>query len=174
MTSVVGLDLSLTATGIATDDGVTRIRTRPDEFNNPEERRHHIAVLATDPNLIFSDTRRCLFVVEDVPTHAAHAIVPLAMLHGVVRNELDDWSHPFALMTPPALKKLATGKGNANKTEVVVAARDRLGYDGTDDNEADALWLREAGRQWLGISDVKLPKAHLTALEKVDWPEVGE
>ena len=39
------------------------------------------------------------------------------------------------------IKTHATGKGNANKAQVIEAARERLGYQGNDDNEADALWL---------------------------------
>ena len=36
------------------------------------------------------------------------------------------------------IKRHATGKGNANKDAVIAAVRD-LGFDPTDDNEADAL-----------------------------------
>ena len=38
------------------------------------------------------------------------------------------------------IKKHATGKGNASKTEVIDAMR-ALGHPVTDDNEADALAL---------------------------------
>lgn len=38
------------------------------------------------------------------------------------------------------LKKFATGRGNANKDEVIAAARER-GYNPQDDNEADAIML---------------------------------
>ena len=38
------------------------------------------------------------------------------------------------------IKKHATGKGNAGKTEVIAAMR-ALGHPVTDDNEADALAL---------------------------------
>jgi len=39
------------------------------------------------------------------------------------------------------IKKFATGKGNAGKPLMISAACLKLGYPGTDDNEADALWL---------------------------------
>ena len=39
------------------------------------------------------------------------------------------------------IKKFATGKGNANKLAMINAAKLKLGYQGEDDNEADALWL---------------------------------
>lgn len=41
------------------------------------------------------------------------------------------------------IKKHATGKGKASKQEMVDACRDRLGIEPQDDNEADALWIRE-------------------------------
>jgi len=39
------------------------------------------------------------------------------------------------------VKKFATGKGNAKKPEMIAAAQEKLGYEGNDDNEADALWM---------------------------------
>ena len=44
------------------------------------------------------------------------------------------------------LKKYATGKGNAKKPDMLAAARTKLGYAGSDDNEADALWLLQYAR----------------------------
>ena len=38
------------------------------------------------------------------------------------------------------IKKHATGKGNAGKDEMIIAAKSR-GHDPKDDNEADALAL---------------------------------
>lgn len=49
------------------------------------------------------------------------------------------------------IKKIATGRGNANKAAVVSAAQTELSYTGDDDNEADALWLYELVCQELGI-----------------------
>ena len=40
------------------------------------------------------------------------------------------------------LKKYATGRGNAKKPEMIEAAR-KLGFDPKDDNEADAILIRE-------------------------------
>ena len=40
-----------------------------------------------------------------------------------------------------AIKKFATGNGIAKKEMMIAAAKDKLGYNGDDDNEADALWM---------------------------------
>jgi len=47
------------------------------------------------------------------------------------------------------LKKFATGSGRANKDDMIDAAR-RAGYGPQDDNEADAIWLREYAIMELG------------------------
>jgi Holliday junction resolvasome RuvABC endonuclease subunit len=44
------------------------------------------------------------------------------------------------------LKKFATGRGNAKKPEMIEAARVRFGYQGEDDDEADALALLHFAR----------------------------
>jgi Holliday junction resolvasome RuvABC endonuclease subunit len=49
------------------------------------------------------------------------------------------------------IKKFATGKGNANKQKMIEAAKDKLGYQGNDDNEADALWILELTKYDLNI-----------------------
>lgn len=46
---------------------------------------------------------------------------------------------------PSELKKLATGRGNATKDDVLAAACARYGAE--DENEADALWVLEWARQ---------------------------
>lgn len=48
---------------------------------------------------------------------------------------------------PTTLKKFATGRGNAPKGAMLAAARERLGYRGLDDNEADALWILAWARE---------------------------
>lgn len=47
---------------------------------------------------------------------------------------------PYAGVPVGTIKKFATGKGNAGKREMIVAAM-KDGLDTLDDNEADAYWL---------------------------------
>ena len=44
----------------------------------------------------------------------------------------------------------ATGKGSAGKPAMIKAAKDKLGYPGNDDNEADALWMLELAQSEYG------------------------
>ena len=75
------------------------------------------------------------------------------------------------LEVPPSfLKKYATGHGNAKKIEVVQAAWQRLDYEGTNDNVADALWLHQ-----IGLKMLKDPMAiELPAINTSTWSKLGE
>ena len=45
------------------------------------------------------------------------------------------------------IKKFATGKGNSGKPAMIQAAKEKYGYQGNDDNEADALHLYHLARE---------------------------
>jgi Holliday junction resolvasome RuvABC endonuclease subunit len=71
-----------------------------------------------------------------------HAGVDAAHAYGGFMAHLTAWCEhhqiPYQGVPVGTIKKHATGKGNANKDEMVAAAR-RLGHAPADDNEADAL-----------------------------------
>lgn len=103
----------------------------------------------------------------------AHA---LGELGGVVRLGLHRRGVPMLELAPKVRAKLATGKGNAGKEQVLAEAIRRLGYAGHSNDEADALWLLQAALihyQLPGgpnLPRVNLPKAHLDAITDVEWP----
>jgi hypothetical protein len=69
-------------------------------------------------------------------------------------------------VVPPAtLKTYALGVGRGDKTAMVVAARERLGFTGLSHDQADAYWLRAMGLDLLGSPLVVLPKTHRRALD---------
>ncbi len=51
---------------------------------------------------------------------------------------------PYRGVPVGTIKKLATGKGNANKAKMIEMARAVFGCEPKDDNEADALWCAAA------------------------------
>jgi Holliday junction resolvasome RuvABC endonuclease subunit len=73
-----------------------------------------------------------------------HAGVDAAHAYGGFMAHLTAWCEhhqiPYQGVPVGTIKKHATGKGNAGKTEVIHAIRAR-GFDPVDDNEADALAL---------------------------------
>ena len=161
---IVAFDLSLTATGVADEKGWATIKPkcsgvlRLGLLQSELARAAYGADLAVIEGYSFGSTGRSLFQIGE--------------LGGVVRLMLHDAEIPFVEVSPSSVKKYATGRGNAGKAEVLIAARERLAYPGTNDNEADALWLLEMARDHYGLTEPRVPKANREALVKIDWPEV--
>ncbi len=161
---IVGLDLSMTATGIALADGTTEtVKTKA-----TGDRR-----LVAIADAVRAVTAGCdMAVIEDLPTHAKSAGIT-GMVHGAVRAALIVAGVPYVLITPASVKKYATGKGNAGKPDMAVALFKRAGLEAGDDNQVDAYWLRAMGLDHYGQPCVQLPAVNRAALDAVkSWPEV--
>jgi hypothetical protein len=193
---ILALDLSLTATGVADETDVSTIRPRTtgmerlksvreqvlravhidgewgsyDEFgcSAPLDEDDH-ADLVVIEGYAFAGGGRKTKGGAGMPSHA-HA---LGELGGVVRLALWEAGVAYVDVAPASLKRYATGKGNAPKAEVMMAAGKRLGYDGHDDNESDALWLWHMAMDAYGCVVVKMPETHRVALAAVKWPELS-
>jgi crossover junction endodeoxyribonuclease RuvC len=176
---VVGLDLSLTATGVAVLDtdgvetGVVKTTGRKtDSAFQVVKRLQNIAGdvfrIAGDP---FGDD--CLAVIES-PGYASQtgSVHERAGLWWKVAGQCVHRGIPVATVTPAALKVYATGKGNATKDVVLASVIKRYSWvDITDNNVADAVVLMAMGARYLGIPiDSPMPQTHLRGLEKVRWP----
>ncbi len=163
---IVGLDLSLSATGVATDTGerIVKAPAGDDIIGRCITLAARIRDAAGDGPKVF--------VIEDLPSArlagAGSSVKSLGIMHGVVRLTLRQVGHTEMLVQPATLKKYATGKGNASKGEVLAAAIRRLGYGGADHNEADALWLRAIGHALFGEPLVELPAVHRAALDSIE------
>jgi Holliday junction resolvasome RuvABC endonuclease subunit len=161
---VLGLDLSLTGTGICLPDGTTfTVKTKTSEG---DRRLVHIAETI---RAVASDGVD-LAVIEDLPVHGKSAGIT-GMVHGTARTELIRAGIPYALIAPATLKAYATGSGTGDKTAMALAAFKRAGVEFADDNQCDAFWLRVAGLDWLGHPHIDLPKAQRDRLAKAKWPE---
>jgi len=77
-----------------------------------------------------------------------HAGVDAAHVYGGIRAHLqrlcEERGVPYCPIPVGTVKKLATGKGNADKDAMVAAAASQWGVQVEDDNEADALWIAAA------------------------------
>lgn len=168
--NIVGLDLSLTATGIATKDGPEVLTTKLKGCERLAWVRDQ--VLQRCLGMWSGGGVADLVVLEGYAYARANQAHQVGELGGVIRVGFHEAQVAFVEVAPSALKKYATGHGNAGKGEVLAAAIRRLGYEGHDDNEADALWLREMGLDWYGAG-TNVPVAHREALLKVEWPTLG-
>lgn len=168
---VVGLDLSLTGTGVAAADGTLRTIRSATTDDTVHLRVGRITDIAlTILKLIPEDT--ALIVIEG-PAYGQQAQAGVHLRAGLwwhIAYTLTRWRPDAHLIeaSPSTVKKLATGKGNATKPDMRMALFQRAGVDCRDDNQVDAFWLRQIGLQLLEAPDrLTLPATHMAALAKV-------
>jgi Holliday junction resolvasome RuvABC endonuclease subunit len=165
---VIGLDLSLTSTGVCLPDGTTyRIKTRAADG---DRRLLHIRDSIRDD---IADHRPHLVVIEDLPKHAMAAGIT-AKVHGAVLPELLDADVPYAYIVPATLKSYACDNGGADKSAMAAAAYLAAGAEFVDDrggDQCDAWWLRAAGHDWCGLPLFDMPQAQRDRLSKGKWPD---
>ena len=163
---VVGLDLSITATGIADHTGATRC------VGGKADRGDQRIVDIVDAVWAELDHGCDLVVIEDLAVHGPGGGMAAAQVMGAVKATLLRTRTPYALVPPSSLKKYATGRGNATKPDMAVALYKRAGLELGDDNQVDAAWLRFMGLDWLGFCPVIVPMVQRDVMLKVTWPEV--
>lgn len=176
MDNVVGLDISLTSTGIATWDGEYNVFTKPADFGHPMERYETIwaGILEVLVNDIYQqDQQEFVVAIEGYAfaKRSSHAHAQ-GELGGIVRQQLFQRGVPYVEIPPTSLKKFTTGKGNASKTDMVVSVSLRTGRAWTGkgaDDRVDAWALRQMTMAHLDNPDYDWPQAHRDALDKIDW-----
>lgn len=166
---LLALDLSLTASGYATvvtGESPAALGTITPKSRGEERLqsiRNRVLELARGADVV---------LVEGYAFGRANQAHQMGELGGVVRLALYEAGLPFVEVPPSLLKSYATGRGNAGKADVLVAAVKRLGYEGANDNEADAFWLLHMAADHYGAPWAQLPEAQRAALKKVVWPEI--
>lgn len=170
---VLSLDLSLTAAGWAKNEQVLAtpglyatgtLRSSASGVRRLQDLLNKVILLARGIELV---------VIEGYSFASVHQAHQLGELGGVIRLGLSQLQIPVVEIAPSVLKKFATGVGNAKKESVLAEAIRRLGFEGSDHNQADALWLLQIALTHYQLPGaVHLPKAQIEALGKVEWPPV--
>lgn len=165
MADVIGIDPSLAGTGIATDAESYTVVTKAGQADRLDV---IYTAVHTQATTCWDETR--LAVLEDLPKHA-HSAGLTGMAQGVVRLALIRAECPYLLVPPASLKKYATNNGNASKSDMRMAWFQRAGADVRDDNQVDALWLRQIGLALLDDpTAIVMPKVNRGALDKLELP----
>lgn len=180
--TVVGLDLSLTGTGLAfvggTPGGVTQVGTRlltsKPAGDDVSARADRLAELAG--GIVEWCVGADLVCIER-PAYSSNSgsVTDRAGLWWlVVARLIRGYEIPVVDVVNNHLKTYATGKGNAGKDAVLAETVRRYGHlvpTLADNNEADALQLAALGWHHLtGTPLVDLPQTHTRAIAAVRWP----
>lgn len=174
---VVGIDTSLTATGLASSEGWCRVIGYEDK-KRPITKLPHAARLMQMRRVLDAVVEGIgapdLAVIEGAAlSRAGGGAHERGWLWWRVYEYLVDAGIPVGQMLPNHRTHYATGKGTGQKTVVVdaVARRWPDWQTGGNDNAADAVVLLSAGRDWLGHPVAEVPKLHRAILDKAMWPD---
>jgi Holliday junction resolvasome RuvABC endonuclease subunit len=87
-----------------------------------------------------------IMIYERPAGRHASSVIHQAKLIAIMEEFCEEHDIDYRSYSATEIKKFATGKGNAGKPAMIQAAKDKYGYTGNDDNEADAIHLRELFR----------------------------
>ena len=190
---ILGIDPSLTSTGIARVDTEDRlvaqtwtITSKGTQADTLAQRRERLAMIAErhigDYAIGIGERgadlggRADLAVIENPAMSKNNN--GTSMLNGLwwlTVHRLYSLGVAVVAVQPNTLKKYATCKGNATKEAMVAAAIRRLPHVETGDqpDRVDALWLAAMGADAFGYPLVDLPASQRAALDGVQWPTRG-
>ena len=139
--SYLGLDLSLSATGVFVlrDDGTCRgfeINTDPKTYPDLLRRTKAIAEKILEE---MKDEKIDLTLMETYfMGQFANSVISLAVLGTMVRYRLLAGGYRYIEATPQQIKKFESGSGTSKKGNMVKNVFRNHGYDTSSDNIADA------------------------------------
>ena len=155
---VMGIDPSLTKTGIAHSDG--RITATKNKASDGDMR------LADIYSQVFNAAIHAdVAVIEDLPKHAMAAGIT-GMVQGVTRLALINSATDYVSIPPATLKKFASGKGNCDKAFMRQAWLELTGEDNPDNDQVDAAFLRQIGLHLVGLPTLDFPEDRLAAVSR--------
>ena len=138
MATILALDLG-TDTGWALSTGISGTQSfRPGRYDGGGMRYLRFRRWLDE---VYASTPFTEVAYEEVRRHAA---TDAAHVYGGLLGVLTAWCEerevPYQGIPVGTIKKHATGKGNASKSQIYASIR-QLGYSPCDDNEADAIAL---------------------------------
>ena len=163
---IMGLDLSLTSTGICMgDDNCVAYHSYDEDTDRLRDIRDFVIGLCIENDV------KCV-VMEGYSFGSRNRAHALGELGGVMKVAFDEAWIPYVVVPPTSRAKFATGRGNAGKAEVVsaVSFRTQRSWSGKGiDDRIDAWVLREMGLQRLGQSEYEWPVDNVKALDGIEW-----
>ena len=164
--SFVAFDLSLTSTGWATHEGTGTIQSKLKDVGRLDDISIQVLKILLSAKSPVVALEGYAFAKRSSHAHAQ------GELGGVIRLQLYQANIPYVEIPPTNRAKFATGKGNANKAEVVshISAKTGIVWSGSGaDDECDAWVLREMMLAKFGFSEYDWSADSMSALDKIDW-----
>jgi len=164
--ATMGIDLSLTSTGVSIGGVTASIRKTSRGVQRLLEVRNDLIYMAKEHSVDCVAIEHYSYASQNSQAHS------IGEMGGVMRITLYEAGIPFVEIPPTCRAKFATGKGNAGKPEVVsaISAITGIVWSGGDGSDrCDAWVLEEMLRYYLGLSERKWATANTDALKKVDW-----
>lgn len=168
---IIGLDLSLVATGLAQLDPVGIVGLRTIASSNrlrPEDR-----IVRIEDEVTAAMAGAELVVMEGLSFGSNDpSAQERAALHYIIRIGLHQRKVPFLVVPPSSLKKFTCGSGAAKKEMMIREVFRRWGVEAADNNQADAAALAYLGAGYLGqLDDLRKPQIEVLAkLRKTEVP----
>lgn len=171
MTRIIGLDLSLTSTGVALPDGTT-VTLRPQHVDPRGRRLNDLGGQLTP--LLAQWTPQVAVLEGHAPGGRGwRSRTYRAEWYGLALTMLQRFRVAVVEVAPAKLKLYATGHGRSEKPAMVAAA-ELAGASVRNDDEADAYLLRAFGRLVIDGVDLFHDDAQvarrLALADDVDWP----
>lgn len=152
----VGLDLSLTKTGIVItqEDGSVLysglVKSKPTGDSVIDETRRILKIaeeVVSKIDEMLPGENPAIIAIEGLAFMARNtsALVQLAGLNYLIRVMLSELGWPFIIVAPTSLKKFITGSGKGDKDMMSMAVYKNYGFESLDNNIADAYSLSVTG-----------------------------
>lgn len=156
---ILALDLSSTSTGVCFDGETSTIAPKGTLIERARAMRDEIRhLLIPAPDLV---------VIEGIGTRHVQTAIAIATVHALVLDECHGYA-PVLTVSPASLKRFATGKGNANKDAMLVAAI-KVGSDAVTNDAADAWWLWTIGMALHDWWEVPCTAYRTDVLQGLSW-----
>lgn len=146
----LGLDLSLTSTGVVVLDANAKlvvamsikVKTRGAERLSDIEAQVKQIIRNSNPKYACIEGYSMGFGGKQ----NTGRIADLGELGGVIRLLLYKFNIPYSTPVPLQVKKYATGKGQGEKSQIMMAVFKQWGFEAKDDDQADAYVLARIAR----------------------------
>lgn len=167
----MGLDLSLTSTGVSVNGETQSIKSKKRGTSRLIEIKNIICETATYNNIEIVAIEGYSYASQHSQAHS------IGELGGVVRVAMRESGILIAIIPPTCRAKFATGKGNSGKIDVMsaITAKTGLIFTGADGNDkCDAWILEQMVATYLRQSTHVWSEEQLSALHKCDFTELEE